>query len=399
MTTTINSANMNMPVPVVGQDPGPQWATDVNSCFGIIDQHDHTSGYGVPITPLGLNINSDLTFNSHNLITARSVRFNPYTSIGTFIPTAADLGCLLEVGVDLYYIDGSGNQIRITQSGSVAGASGTITGLPSGTASASYNSISGTFVFQSATLTPANIDGASFILRNNTASSKGLTLSPPSAMGADFTLTLPSKPGATSFVTLDSSGGFGASVPISLGITTSMIANSAVTAAKLLSTDSYTMGNLTVGGTISLGGNLSLTGIVQFAGGVAVARYNATTNTVAVSDGTTALPVVVGGTPTMPTGLRILRGTVDSSGLTPNPGEGWVPTPIVTGRRRIAFAIAFADVPSVTVSPVFNAFLVNITSVSTTNFEVAFYDTAPLASGSPIALTDTAFSFIAAGPR
>lgn len=237
---------MLLPVPVVGVDPGPDYANNINSCMSLIDAHNHASGSGVQITPSGMNINSDLSLNGNNLILSRSVRFSPQS---VALSGASDLGCLYEAGVDLYYNDGSGNQIRITQSGSVAGSSGTITGLPSGTASAAYSSGSQTFIFQSATNTAANLDGRSVILRNSSVSSSGLTLSAPTLSG-NYSLTLPAIPGTTSIMALDTSGNITAPYTVdnatliissnqlqvnSLGIQTGNIANNAVTRAKLAS--------------------------------------------------------------------------------------------------------------------------------------------------------------------
>lgn len=229
----IVTPNMNLIVPGVGTEPGPLYASDINSSLTLIDQHNHSIGQGVQITPSGLNINADLTINGNNLTTARTIRFQPQSSDPAL---ASDLGILYEVGVDLYYRDGSGNAIRITQSGSVSGSTGTITGLPSGTASAAYSS--GTFIFQSATLTAANIDGGSYIFRNGTASSFGLTLQPPNAMAADYTLTLPSLPVSTKIVTLDTSGNLVANYDVDnstleVSSNTLQIKNQGVTQPKL----------------------------------------------------------------------------------------------------------------------------------------------------------------------
>lgn len=207
MSTT--SPNMNLVISSVGVDSGLNWETNLNSSLSIIDGHNHTSGAGVQIPPAGLNINSDLPMGNNNLTLVRSVRFNPQ---GAPLAAVTDLGCLYESGVDLYFNDGSGNQIRITQSGAVSGSAGTITGLPSGTASASF--AASTFTFQSATLTPANIDGGSVVLRNNLASSKGLTLSPPNAMAANYSLTLPSVPASTSYLSIDTSGNISSYAPV-----------------------------------------------------------------------------------------------------------------------------------------------------------------------------------------
>lgn len=202
MSNTTISPNMNLIVPVVGTDPGPDWANNVNASLGIIDQHNHSPGSGVPITPAGLNINSDLTFQNNNLISARAVIFSPQVSP---LSLASDIGCIYESGVDLWYNDAAGNQIQITANGSVTGASGTITGLPSGTASASF--AGGTFTFESATATPATMAVGPLIIGTSTASSKTVTLTPASGQASDYTLTLPAAaPVANQILQSDVSG-------------------------------------------------------------------------------------------------------------------------------------------------------------------------------------------------
>ena len=217
----VNSPNMNLPVPVVSSEIGPQYATDVNNSLNIIDGHTHAPGSGIPVTPNGLNISSDLTFLGNNATVLRSTRFQPQLAV---LSGPSDLGCLYEVGNDLYYNDGLGNNIRFTQSGSIVGSPGTITGLPSGTASASY--AAGVFTFQAATLTAANIDVASVVLRNNTASSFGLTLSPPT-LGSDYSLVLPTIPASISIMQLDTSGNMSAVLTVD-GTSIQIISNQLV---------------------------------------------------------------------------------------------------------------------------------------------------------------------------
>lgn len=200
------STFMSLPVPIVGQEPGPTYAFDVNNCFTIVDQHNHVAGSGQQIPPAGLNINSDLSFLNNNAIMLRSARFQPQ---GAPLALVSDLGCIYESGVDLYYNDGNGVQIRLTQGGSIAGAAGSITGLVS-PASATYVSGTQTFVWQSDANTPANMDFASAIFRNLVANSFGLTLQPPAAMGSNFTITLPTLPAGQRFLTLDNSGNMAA---------------------------------------------------------------------------------------------------------------------------------------------------------------------------------------------
>lgn len=206
MANETYTPNMNLPTPTVGITDGPQFATDINNSLTLLDQHSHTPGSGVPITPSALDINLDLPLNSNNLTLARSVRFSPQ---GSALSLPQDLGCLYEVGVDLYYNDGAGNPIRITQSGSITGTSGSIANLVA-PASASYIALSQTFVFQSASNTAANMDVASLLLRNSTVNSFALTLNPPSAMSANYSLVLPALPAAKNIMTLDSAGNMSA---------------------------------------------------------------------------------------------------------------------------------------------------------------------------------------------
>ncbi len=202
------SANMSLPIPIPGVDPGPDWALNLNASLVLVDTHNHSSGQGVQIMPDGININSDLLFNNNNATLLKSARFTAQTSLPASSP---DLLCLYVIGNDIYYNDGAGNAIRITQSGSVAGASGTITGLPSGTASAAYSAGSGKFIFQSATNTGADIDGASIIIREKVVSGKGVTLSAPAGLAADYTAILPaSLPVSQKFMSLDAAGNIAA---------------------------------------------------------------------------------------------------------------------------------------------------------------------------------------------
>lgn len=194
------SPNMALPVPVVGVDPGEDWATNLNACMGAIDSHNHSSGQGVPISPAGININADLSMNDNNLTLANSVGFTSLVAAVTSL-----LQTLQVVGVDLYYIDGAGNSVRITQGGNVTGSTGTITGLPSGTASASF--AGGTFTFQSATNTPATMNVGPLVIGRSAAGTKTVTITPNAGQGANYGLSTPTAlPAAVNYMTLDNTG-------------------------------------------------------------------------------------------------------------------------------------------------------------------------------------------------
>lgn len=245
MSTTIPSANMSLPIPVAGTQSGPNWALNLDACLQLIDTHDHSTGKGVAITPAGLNITSDLTFQGNNATQLRSARFTAQTAP---LGLASDLDCLYTSGVDLYYNDGNGNQIQITQGGGIAGSPGSISNLTS-PASASYVAISEKFVWQSDSNKAASMDMRSAVLRNSTVSSFGLTLSPPT-LSADYTITLPTLPGSGSrFLSIDNTGLIGSTWNVDNstleintnllivktgGITATQIASNAVTTVKIL---------------------------------------------------------------------------------------------------------------------------------------------------------------------
>lgn len=207
----IITPNMGLIEPVVGQEPGPTWASDLNASLGILDQHNHSAGQGVQINPAGININSNFPMNGNNITLVNTVRFN--NLLTTLAGSSPNLGCIYEAVNDLYYNDGVGNVIQITKSGSV---NATSSGISSGTATASFSA--GVLVVDANVNTPANVQGASFLFGNNVANSNYLTLQPPSAMASNYSVTLPpsNTTGNTAFLTYDTSNNIGSTVPYPL---------------------------------------------------------------------------------------------------------------------------------------------------------------------------------------
>lgn len=216
----ILSPNMSLPVPVVGVEPGPQYALDINNSLSLVDSHDHSLGKGIQVTPNGLNINSDLPFTNNNITTLRSARYTVQPSV---LSLGTDIGATYVTGVDLYYNDINGNQVRLTQNGGVAGTPGSISNLVP-PANAAYNASNQTFIFQSAANTSANLDASSVIFRDLVANSNGITLSAPSSLSSNYTITLPSStPSTVTPVTMDSSGNLGTS-QITLAMLSAIVA-------------------------------------------------------------------------------------------------------------------------------------------------------------------------------
>lgn len=185
------SPNMNLSIPTVGVTTGPQWAADINIDLSLLDLHDHSSGKGVPITPAGMNISSDLSFGSNNATLVRSVVLT--TLSGTPSSTS-----LYTNGTDLYYKDSNGNAIRLTASGSPNSGAGNISGLPStpsGGAGIAWVNASGTFQLLNDASGPAHIDAADLIMRYTgsypTPSGNYIALQAPTTLTTGYAVTFP----------------------------------------------------------------------------------------------------------------------------------------------------------------------------------------------------------------
>lgn len=219
--STTNTPNMGLIVPGVGSEAGPDYAIEINNDLNIVDVHDHSPGSGVPITPSGLNINAELTFNNQSATSLASLTLVPQTI------TPVSISTLYNSGGDLFFIDGLGNNIPITSLGSVAGTPGSIANLVS-PASASYVAISQKFVWQSGANTAADMDFGAAIMRNLSPNSTySLTLQPPAALSNDYVITLPTQPTVTSFLTMDNAGNIFSSPALVGSLTTSNLSASA----------------------------------------------------------------------------------------------------------------------------------------------------------------------------
>lgn len=117
MPNTFTTPNMSMVLPVVQGEVGPAWAQELNTAIGdVIDAHDHTSGNGVQVPVAGLNIDDNLEFNEKRIQNASGYHLamaDPAPTIGT-----AE-GRLFRDGDELYFQDGAGNNVQLTQGGAI----------------------------------------------------------------------------------------------------------------------------------------------------------------------------------------------------------------------------------------------------------------------------------------
>lgn len=235
----------------------------------------------------------------------------------------------------------------MTKNGGVNAGSGSIANLTS-PASASYVSANQTFVWQSNTNTPANLDLASLILRNLSSGSFGVTVSPPASLGNNFDLTLPTPPVSGSrFVSIDNSGTFGAVWNVD-DVTLEISSN-----------------------VLQVPSNVNLPGkAVQENGNNVVVSNTNTTNS-----------------------LSVIRGTIGNDGEIFT-GEGFTVTKISMGKTQINFTTAFADEPSIVATPFGSAAFASYVSgfVSSSLAQIQMSN----AAGVPV---DYTYKFIAIGQR
>ena len=185
---TTPNMTLILPVPGPAGTVGPTWASDLNTALELVDAHDHTSGNGVQVPSAGININGDLPMNENNLTEARTVRFEDQAASLT---AGADIRIIYSKNGELVYRDGSGNEVQITNGGSVAGATGTITGMAA-PASASYSTISKSYTFNQGTSKPGKLNISDIgLVEFDNATAQPVTLKSPAALAAAYSLTMP----------------------------------------------------------------------------------------------------------------------------------------------------------------------------------------------------------------
>lgn len=240
---------MNLTIPGVGSEAGPDYAIEINNNFNTLDTHDHTVGKGVLIPVAGLNINATLPFNSNSASNMLSLGLinNTNTLSGAYT------NYVYANNKELYFNDGNGVPVQITNSGAV---NVTSSGISNGTANASL--IGGALVVTSSPTVAGNIDGASLILRNNTPSSYGITLSAPAALSNDYNVVLPALPGSgTNVMTLNSSGNMASITYDAVGVNMTSVGSQAI------ATSMGTVGANTIAGAMNSTGTSSIASVMQ----------------------------------------------------------------------------------------------------------------------------------------
>lgn len=194
--------NLILPVPGEGGTPGPTWAEELNENLETIDEHDH-AGSGVAIPSAGLGIDADLTFNEFDATDLRAVRFESQAS------NPAQNALIFVKNGELTYKDSSGNVVPLTAGGSVAGATGSITGLVA-PASAVFSGVTNSFTWLYDSAKTARMASADLILYpydGSTAFAHSITVKVPTAIAAAYSITLPTAVPSQAGILAMSTGG------------------------------------------------------------------------------------------------------------------------------------------------------------------------------------------------
>ena len=144
---------LGMTLPSVSITAGPQWATELNAALTVVDEHDHTSGKGQRIVPAAININAELTFNDNPLTDAGYLgMFNNPSPLASSI-----LNTMYVSGGELYFNDGAGTALQLTDSGTPVSTNGFYGDYASTGTQTSYDDAAKLYSFKDSNTDPASI--------------------------------------------------------------------------------------------------------------------------------------------------------------------------------------------------------------------------------------------------
>lgn len=116
---------MGLPVPEPGVTPAPTWGTNQQKAMQLLDAHRHVPGEGERVPTAGLNINDPLNMQGYPTYNQDSVQLVQRAVLPDWRPPqSSNRRSLYSKGVDLYFLDGSGREVKITQNGAVNGTGG-----------------------------------------------------------------------------------------------------------------------------------------------------------------------------------------------------------------------------------------------------------------------------------
>lgn len=228
---------LSITIPTVGVTVGPLYATQINVALQVL-----IDDIEAKITPDEITVNTDLSFRSSGTsYGATNLKRTSYYEQASVL-AAGSINSVYSLNGELYWQDGSGNDVALTSAGSVAGAAGNITT----TGSPAYATSGVEVLWSGADLEYRFKDGsgstdfADLVFDNAEFRNGANTMTMGSAVTTDYDITWPAVgPAANNIIQLDASGNISFSSNLN-------IATASVT------------GDLTVGGDLNHG-NKTLT--------------------------------------------------------------------------------------------------------------------------------------------
>jgi|GEM_PF-2708003 len=232
-------------------------ATSEQSNYQVIDIHDHSSMKGAQVPTAGLNINANLGFAGFKAFNFLAAQFSNQTSS---LSAAENKPCVYSLNGELRFIDNSGNDVLITNAGSVNSATGSISGLSSPVA-AGFSSSTFTWQANAGTGIYAKMANADVSLYESLAGvTNAVTLKSPATLAASYSVTLPAAaPASTQYVTMATTGQLATASADSVG--------SAMTAT----------GSNAIGSTMTATGSNAIGSVMTATGGNAIANVRTRT--------------------------------------------------------------------------------------------------------------------------
>lgn len=108
------TANLGMTLGTVSETLGPEWAEIINAALRILDLHDHSEG-DAKITPAGMSINDDLSFEGNAVQNAKHVGLTEQAD-----GNSADNGAVVRIGTNLWWKNSAGALVQLTSGTSLA---------------------------------------------------------------------------------------------------------------------------------------------------------------------------------------------------------------------------------------------------------------------------------------
>jgi hypothetical protein len=206
MADTFTTPFMDLELPTVNEQTGPEYAENINTALEAVDEHDHTSAKGKQVPTAGINIDADLDFNEFDILDVRAVQHADQDIIlGTSVTDA-----IYGVSGDLYWNNGTGVAVQITSGAGLNFASlGTIGGdygQPLVTAAVVYSDVTKVFSFTQASGVPAKMFFSDMSLAFPGSGSQSITFKATNSVVA-YNLTFPDGvPSAQAIISMGTSG-------------------------------------------------------------------------------------------------------------------------------------------------------------------------------------------------